>query len=218
MKYKGIIFDLDGTLVDTLEDICGYINLILERYGYPLFPFEKITSILGMGLKSALKLALPEGVGDDDAYLTKLTDELIVEYDASPVVKTKPYRGIPELLDELEKMNIPMGIFSNKTHEVTLKVVDRIFGLDRFKGVEGSVEGRPRKPAPEGAFAVMEKLGLSRDEILYVGDTEMDHKTALAAGFRDVSVLWGFRTREQLEAVGAENFITDPAEILAYFR
>lgn len=218
MKYKGIIFDLDGTLVDTLEDICYYINLVLEKYGYPLFPLENITSILGMGLKSALKLALPEGVGDDDEYLTRLTDELIAAYDAEPVVKTAPYKGILPLLDELEKLNIPMGIFSNKAHDVTLKVVDNIFGLSRFAYVLGSMENRPRKPAPDGAFIVADKLGVARDEILYVGDTELDHKTALAAGLSDVSVLWGFRTKEQLEAVGAVTFITDPAEILAYFR
>ena len=217
MGYRGILFDLDGTLLDTLADIGFYINRTLSRYGYPLFPLDKVNTIVGWGLKKALYKALPAGVGDDDAYLSKMTKELIADYNSNPVIKTRPYPGIIKLLDELKRRGIVLGIFSNKSHPVTLQVVDKTMGLSRFAAVLGSDAGFPRKPEPDGANEVIRRMGLPKSEILYIGDTIMDHETATRAGLDDITVTWGFRSRKQLEEQGVTQFVESPDEILQYF-
>ena len=217
MGYRGILFDLDGTLLDTLADIGFYINRTLSRYGYPLFPLDKVNTIVGWGLKKALYKALPAGVGDDDAYLSKMTKELIADYNSNPVIKTRPYPGIIKLLDELKRRGIVLGIFSNKSHPVTLQVVDKTMGLSRFAAVLGSDAGFPRKPEPDGANEVIRRMGLPKSDILYIGDTIMDHETATRAGLDDITVTWGFRSRKQLEEQGVTKFVESPDEILQYF-
>ncbi len=217
MGYRGILFDLDGTLLDTLADIGFYINRTLSRYGYPLFPLDKVNTIVGWGLKKALHKALPAGVGDDDACLSKMTKELIADYNSNPVIKTRPYPGIIELLDELARRKVVLGIFSNKSHPVTLQVVDKTMGLSRFAAVLGSDAGFPRKPEPDGANEVIRRMGLPKSEILYIGDTIMDHETAQNAGLDDITVTWGFRSRKQLEEQGVTRFVESPDEILQYF-
>ena len=217
MGYRGILFDLDGTLLDTLADIGYYINRTLSRYGYPLFPVDKVNTIVGWGLKKALYKALPAGVGDDDAYLSKMTKELIADYNSDPVIKTVPYPGIIQLLDELKRRGIVLGIFSNKSHPVTLQVVDKTMGLSRFAAVLGSDAGFPRKPEPDGAYEVIHRMGLPESDILYIGDTIMDHETAARAGLDDITVTWGFRSRKQLEEQGITRFVESADEILQYF-
>ena len=217
MGYRGILFDLDGTLLDTLADIGFYINRTLSRYGYPLFPVDKVNTIVGWGLKKALYKALPAGVGDDDACLSKMTKELIADYNSNPVIKTRPYPGIIKLLDELKRRGIVLGIFSNKSHPVTLQVVDKTMGLSRFAAVLGSDAGFPRKPEPDGANEVIRRMGLPKSDILYIGDTIMDHETATRAGLDDITVTWGFRSRKQLEEQGVTQFVESPDEILQYF-
>lgn len=217
MGYRGILFDLDGTLLDTLADIGFYINRTLARYSYPLFPLDKVNTIVGWGLKKALYKALPAGVGDDDAYLSKMTKELIADYNSNPVIKTAPYPGIIKLLDCLREKGIVLGIFSNKSHPVTLQVVDKTMGLSRFAAVLGSDAGFPRKPEPDGALEVVRRMGLPKKDILYIGDTILDHQTAVGAGLDDITVTWGFRSRKQLEEQGATVFVETPDEILQYF-
>ncbi len=217
MGFRGILFDLDGTLLNTLADIGFYINRTLARYGYPLFPVDKVSSIVGWGLKKALYKALPAGVGDEDEYLSRMTKELIADYNSDPVIKTVPYPGIIQLLDELERRGIVMGIFSNKSHPVTLQVVDKTLGLSRFAAVLGSDAGFPRKPDPAGAKEVLNRMRLSKEEVLYVGDTIMDHETAAGAGLYDITVTWGFRSKAQLMEQGITRFIDHPDEILRYF-
>ena len=217
MGYRGILFDLDGTLLDTLADIGFYLNRTLARYGYPLFPVDKVDTIVGWGLKKVLYKALPAGVGDDDPYLSKLTAELIADYNSDPVIKTVPYPGIIDLLDELKKRGIVLGIFSNKSHPVTLQVVDKTMGLSRFAAVLGSDAGFPRKPDPAGANEVIRRMGLPKKDVLYIGDTIMDHETAVGTGLDDITVTWGFRSRKQLEEQGITRFVETPDEILKYF-
>ena len=217
MGYKGILFDLDGTLLNTLADIGFYINRILPRYGYPPFPMDKVNTVVGWGLKIALYKILPEDVREDDAYLSKMTKELIADYNSNPVIKTAPYPGIIGLLDELKKRGIVLGIFSNKSHPVTLQVVDKTMGLSRFAAVLGSDAGFPRKPDPAGANEVIRRMGLPKKDILYIGDTIMDHETAVGTGLDDITVTWGFRSRKQLEEQGITRFVETPDEILKYF-
>ena len=217
MGYRGILFDLDGTLLNTLADIGFYINRTLERYGYPLFPLDKVNTIVGWGLKKALYKALPAGVGDDDLFLSKMTKELIADYNSNPVLDTKPYPGIIQLLDELARRNVVLGIFSNKSHTVALQVVDKTMGLSRFAAVLGSDAGFPRKPDPAGALDVVRRMGLPKSEILYIGDTILDHETAQNAGLDDITVTWGFRSQKQLEEQGISQFVNSPDAILEYF-
>lgn len=217
MGYRGILFDLDGTLLDTLADIGFYINRTLSRYGYPPFPMDKVNTVVGWGLKMALYKILPEDVREDDEYLSKMTKELIADYNSNPVIKTVPYPGIIELLDELKRRGIVLGIFSNKSHPVTLQVVDKTMGLSRFAAVLGSDAGFPRKPEPDGADEVIRRMGLPKSDILYIGDTIMDHETAQNAGLDDITVTWGFRSRKQLEEQGVTRFVESPDEILQYF-
>ncbi|MBR4684261.1 MAG: HAD family hydrolase [Spirochaetia bacterium] len=218
MEYRGILFDLDGTLLDTLEDIGFHLNRILARYGYPLFPQEKMNTIIGWGLKVALYKVLPPEDRENDPYLSKMTRELIADYNADPVIKTAPYPGIIKLLDELARRNVVLGIFSNKAHQVTLQVVEKTMGLSRFKGVLGSDAGFPRKPEPEGANEVIRQMGLPKSEILYIGDTILDHETAQNAGLDDITVTWGFRSRKQLEEQGITRFVETSEKILRYFE
>ena len=217
MGYRGILFDLDGTLLNTLADIGFYINRILARYEYPPFPMDKVNTVVGWGLKVALYKILPEDVREDDAYLSKMTKELIADYNSNPVIKTAPYPGIIDLLDELKKLGIVLGIFSNKSHPVTLQVVDKTMGLSRFAAVLGSDAGFPRKPDPAGAHEVIRRMGLPEKDILYIGDTMLDPETALGAGLDDITVTWGFRARKQLEEQGITRFVETPGEILQYF-
>ena len=218
MGYRGILFDLDGTLLNTLADIGFYINRTLSRYGYPPFPMDKVNTVVGWGLKMALYKILPEDVREDDAYLSKMTKELIADYNSNPVIKTAPYPGIIKLLDALKERGIVLGIFSNKSHPVTLQVVDKTMGLSRFAAVLGSDAGFPRKPDPAGANEVIRRMGLPKKDILYIGDTLLDHQTAVGAGLDDITVAWGFRSRKQLEEQGITRFVETPAEILQYFE
>ena len=217
MGYRGILFDLDGTLLNTLADIGFYINRILARYEYPPFPMDKVNTVVGWGLKVALYKILPEDVREDDAYLSKMTKELIADYNSNPVIKTAPYPGIIKLLDALKERGIVLGIFSNKSHPVTLQVVDKTMGLSRFAAVLGSDAGFPRKPDPAGANEVVSRMGLPKKDILYIGDTLLDHQTAVGAGLDDITVTWGFRSRKQLEEQGITRFVETPDGILNYF-
>ncbi len=141
----------------------------------------------------------------------------LLELMQKTVVKSAFYPGIEDLLKKLEEKGVKMGVFSNKAHPVTAKIADILFKGNYFTNVRGAVEGTPKKPAPDGAFHVAEALNVERGKILYVGDSDVDHNTASNAGFFSVSVLWGYRSRQQLEEAGAVNFIEKPEELLKYF-
>ncbi len=217
MKFEAVIFDLDGTLADTQYDIWFYLNKVLETHNCPLVDYKNVSKIVGWGLQDAVYKALPLELKDNKKLVLDYADELIKEYAKDPVIKSALYPGIEELLIELESKDLKMGIFSNKAHPVTVKIADILFKGKFFSNVRGAVEGIPKKPSPEGAYHIADALGVGRDKILYVGDSDVDHKTALNAGFYSVSVLWGYRSRQQLEEAGALNFIEKPKELLRYF-
>ena len=217
MKFDAVIFDLDGTLIDTQYDIWLYLNKVLENHDCPLVEYENVSRIVGWGLQDAVYKALPEDLKNDEKIVAEYADELITAYADNPVVKSAFYPGIEDLLKKLDEKGIKMGVFSNKAHPVTSKIADILFKGNYFANVRGAVEGTPKKPAPDGAYHVAEALQVSRDKILYVGDSDVDHKTASNAGFYSVSVLWGYRSRQQLEEAGAVDFIEKPEELLKYF-
>ncbi len=218
MKFDAVIFDLDGTLIDTQYDIWFYLNKVLESHDCPLVDYDNVSSIVGWGLKDAVYKALPENLRKNEKLVAEYADELIKEYAENPVIKTAFYPGVEEILSELEEKGIKMGVFSNKAHPVTSKIAEILFRGKYFINVRGAVDGTPKKPDPAGAYLVAEALGVSKERILYMGDSDVDHMTAVNAGFFSLSVLWGYRSRQQLEEAGAVNFIEKPGELLEYFK
>ncbi len=216
MNFDAVIFDLDGTLIDTQYDIWLYLNKVLEAHNCPPVDYDNVSRIVGWGLQDAVYKALPEELKNNEKIVSDYTDELIKAYAEEPVVKSAFYPGMEELLEEIGKRNIKMGVFSNKAHPVTSKIADILFRGKYFSNVRGAVEGTPKKPNPDGAYIVAEALGVDMERVLYVGDSDVDHKTAVNAGMFSVSVLWGYRSKEQLEEAGAVNFIEKPEELLKY--
>jgi len=213
MKRRAIVFDLDGTLLNTLDDLADSGNCVLSRYGFPTHPIDEYKYIVGEGIHVLIRRILPEDRRDQDT-IAEVTKAYREEYGRRWDAKTKPYRGIKQLLDTLTADGITMGILSNKPHELVLKCVAKLLGDWTFDVVLGQREDVARKPDPAGALEIAEQWGLSPSQIAYVGDTGTDMETAVAAGMYPVGVLWGYRAREELLSGGAEVLLERPAELL----
>ena len=211
MKYTTVIFDLDGTLLDTLDDLTDGVNHALADFGYPLADREQIRARLGYGSGHLIAESVPGGRDCPDYQA--VFDDYLAYYRAHSSVKTRPYGGIPELLASLGRRGVRCAIVSNKPDSAAVELGERWFaGL-----VETTVGERPgirRKPAPDSLLEVMRRLGAEAASTAYVGDSEVDIDTARATGVDCVSVSWGFRTREQLVESGA-GVIADSVEDLA---
>ncbi len=209
---SGVLFDLDGTLLDTLADIADSVNAALAENGLPPHPEQSYRRFVGDGVKNLIARA----TGGDEQRSAAVLAAYRREYALRLCDKTKPYRGILPTLRALRRKGVPCCVFSNKPHEDTLTLVARLFPRHSFAAVAGQKEGVPIKPDPTGALALCESLGLSPREILYVGDSGVDMQTARAAGMRPLGVSWGFRGREELLAFGAEALLNHPRELLMY--
>jgi phosphoglycolate phosphatase len=210
----GIIFDLDGTLLDTMEDIARATNFALFENGYPTHDKTKYTRMVGHGLKDLVSKALPENA--DENELNKVYKTLIMEYTTNPVQDTVAYPGIYDLLDRLAERNIPLAILSNKLHEITIQIVSILFNKFKFTAVFGSRAGIPKKPDPHSALEIAKIMSLNSREILFVGDSEADMKTALACNMRPIGVSWGYRSVNDIRNAGAATIINKPLELLNY--
>lgn len=216
MSKKAVIFDLDGTLTDTLKSIWKSANLALADAGLPPFEAKRYRYFVGDGAEELLKRAL---IADGDSALIHLPQvrESYRKYFKEYVnYEVKPYDGIPELLQELKERGLLLAVNSNKPHERTMDVVETIFGRETFDMIVGQCEERARKPAPDGIFYIMDALGIRQDEVLYLGDTCVDMKTGKSAGVFTVGVLWGFRDRQELEENHADAILSHPLELLDY--
>ncbi len=213
MPYRAVLFDLDGTLLDTLEDLADSTNAALATLGFPTHPVDAYRIFVGNGIRYLAVRALPEGHRDDTTVdrCVRLTRE---EYGRRWDAKTRPYPGVPEMLDALVHRGVRMAILSNKPHAATNEVVAKLLPNWPFDVVRGAQEGVPLKPDPAAALDVAEALGTEPAEILYLGDTNTDMQTARAAGMRAVGALWGFRTVEELRAAGAQDIIGCPRDLL----
>ncbi len=214
MKYRAVLFDLDGTLLDTIEDLTDSMNAALAEMGLPGRSVEECKQLVGDGLGTFVRRALPPEVGDSPEAMAKLKELMRAEYDRRRDMKTRPYEGIYELLDALTGHGIPMAVLSNKPHDSTLAVMGKYFSRWRFRAIFGARDGVPVKPDPSGALEIARIFGLKADEIAYVGDTNTDMQTANAAGMFAVGALWGFRTAEELKANGARVLIEKPLDLL----
>lgn len=216
MSKKAVIFDLDGTLTDTLKSIWKSANLALADAGLPPFEVDRYRYFVGDGAEELLKRALIADGDTDLTHLSQVRESYREHFKKYVNYEVKPYDGIPKLLQELKARGILIAVNSNKPHERTVDVVETIFGKGTFDMMVGQCEERARKPAPDGIFHIMEKLHLKRDEILYLGDTCVDMKTGKSAGVFTVGALWGFRDRQELEENHADAIIAHPLELLDY--
>jgi len=212
---KCCIFDLDGTLLNTLVTIEYYLNRTLSEFGLAPMQEDECRRYVGNGAKKLVERTL-EARGDfDGEYLDRFYKSYSDAYDSAPDYLTEPYDGICRLLCDLTERGIKLGLLSNKPHSATEPVVKRFFG-DRFSYVSGGRDGVALKPSPEGVYIALSKLSCSADECMYIGDSEVDVYTAAAAGVKlPVAVSWGFRTPVELEESGAKIIIDRPEKILS---
>lgn len=200
MRYKGIFFDLDGTLLDTLGDLAAGVNHVLSTMGYPIRTKEEIRSFIGDGFAMLLKRSCPPNTPDFD--MEKAFDEFVNYCSEHLFDTTRPYGGITELVDELFDMGIPMAVVSNKRDEPVKRLIDHFFG-EKIKIALGERGGNTRKPSPVLCLEAAQLLGLDPSEVLYVGDSPSDVQTAINAGMVPVAVSWGFRSHSELISGGA---------------
>lgn len=211
-KYKGIIFDLDGTLLDTIEDISDSVNEVLQQFNYPTHDYEDYKLKVGNGFKDLMERSFPEGT--DEQVILKGFEEFLKAYDRRYMNKTRFYDGIPETLSQLAKMGIKLGVNSNKRNDYTNQLVDKFFNDIPFVKVYGQRKGIPKKPDPTNALEIAYSMELKPREILYIGDSKTDILTAQNAGMDSVGVLWGFRSYEELTEYNAFYIVQYPKNIL----
>lgn len=209
--YKYIIFDLDGTLLNTLDDLSDAGNYALSANGFPVHDRESYKYFVGNGIPVLIKRICPDGT--DDAVLEKVHRVFSEYYGAHCFDKTKPYEGIGEMLSELKKRGIKTGVVTNKDHSFSVKLIKDFFG-DNIVIVRGREDGIPKKPDPYSVNYVMERLGADKKDVLYVGDSNVDMETAINAGVDSCGVLWGFRTKKELTDSGAVHIAGSPEELL----
>ena len=208
---KGFIFDLDGTLVNTLADLAASMNSVLAREGYPEHPPEAYRLFVGNGILKLVERALPR---ENRGRAEELKPPFLEDYWENCLARTVPYPGIPELLAELGDRKIPLGILTNKAEPLAVKIVRALFSEDLVENLKGAREGIPLKPHPDAALALSEGFGLHPREVVFVGDSAIDVETALKAGMMPCGVRWGFRSEEELLAAGAERLVSHPRELL----
>jgi phosphoglycolate phosphatase len=215
MPRHAVIFDLDGTLLDTLEDLADSTNAALAELGLPGHPLSSYKQFVGDGIENLVRRAIGQE-RLNQALLVRGIELARRYYSACWAQKSGPYSGIPELLDDLTVRKIPMAVLSNKPDEFVRLCVSRLLPKWHFQAVQGATPELARKPDPKGALMIASQMGISPNEVLYLGDTNTDMQTAIAAGMFPVGALWGFRTAEELLSTGAAALVKTPVEVLAW--
>ena len=210
MKYNAVLFDLDGTLLDTLGDLHLGVNVVLENHGYPQRTLEEIRAFVGNGARELMRCALPAVTAETE--IEEILSEYLDWYAVNFCVKAAPYAGVKAVVDTLIEKGVKVAVVSNKPDATTKKLAEMFFpGLPAV----GQRDDVPKKPAPEMVWKAMETLDVTAEESVYVGDSEVDVQTACNAGLPLVAVSWGFRTTEQLVEAGAAEIVTTPEKLLA---
>jgi phosphoglycolate phosphatase len=213
MKYKAIFFDLDGTLVDTLDDLTEAMNQALAGLGQPIRSKDECRQMIGEGLSVFARMALPDHAGHlQDALLRRMK----AVYAEICLNQTRPYPGIREVLSVCREIGIRPAVISNKGHILTVRITEHYFGTSTFDEILGQKDEMKCKPDPEPVLFLLKKMALEPQEVLYVGDSEVDILTAQNAGLDFIAVSWGFRSEEQLRQAGAEEIIQEPRELLKF--
>ena len=210
-----IVFDMDGTVLNTLDDLTVSMNYVLEKFGYPGHTVEEYRLFFGNGVKEALRLALPEDVPSE------IIDDMLPiykeHYDAHCLDKTRPYDGVVEVMKELKQKGYKLAIVSNKIDSAVKELNQRFFA-DAVGIAIGEKPGVNRKPAPDMVEAALKELGSTKEEAVYVGDSEVDFMTAKNSKLPCISVLWGFRDKEYLIEQGAYCFAENPEDIISILQ
>jgi phosphoglycolate phosphatase len=214
MKYKAIFFDLDGTLVNTLDDLSEAMNGALAALGQPGRSRDECREMIGRGLGEFARAALP---ADGGHLLEALLRKMREIYAGICLNKTVPYAGMCQVLSACKKAGVRTAVISNKAHAMTVRIAEHYFGRDTFDEILGQKEGMKCKPDPEPMRFLLDKMSLKAEEVLYVGDSDVDAETARNAGVDFVAAGWGFRSAEQLRKAGAKKIIDRPVELLDWF-
>ncbi len=211
MSYQAVLFDMDGTLLDTLDDLWGAVNATMRRFGVPEHSREDVRRFVGNGVNRLLELALPGGLSDP--HFDEAVAAYRAYYAAHSLEKTKPYAGVPELVRNLTEAGVVCAVVSNKPDISTKKLASIFFPEIAAAIGEDEAAGIRRKPAPDMVLAAVRELGADPSRCVYVGDSEVDLETGRRAGMDVISVLWGFRDEELLREAGAERFARTPEEL-----
>jgi phosphoglycolate phosphatase len=215
LKYRAVLFDLDGTLLNTLQDVADAVNKGLASLAFPQHSIETYKTLIGEGRDVLVRRALPKDQCDDATAL-KLLNLVNTEYQIHWADNTRPYPGIPELLDNLTKKGIKIAVLSNKADDLTNLCVTKLLSRWHFSLIAGSRPSVPNKPDPTAALQITMQMGISPGEFLYLGDSDIDMKTANNAGMFAVGALWGFRSEKELLTAGAKAVIKYPGVLLKY--
>ncbi len=211
MGYKAAIFDLDGTLLDTLQDLTNSLNYAMEQNGYPQHTLHEVQYFVGNGVRMLVKRGCPAGTSEENEQ--KAYDDFVRHYARHSMDNTKPYDGIPELLQALLERGIRISVVSNKLETAVIDLCNDFFP-NTFEFMVGNRPDLLPKPAPDSVYEVVDRLGLERSDIVYIGDSEVDLQTAENSGMDCIGVDWGFRDAEYLRNLGATYVVKTPAEIL----
>ena len=210
--FKAVIFDLDGTILNTIDELADSANHVLLAHGYPTHPTERYKTFVGNGIPKLVENMLPANFSPDE--FERVLDDFQRYYDLHKEDKTAPYTGIPEMLRELRRNGLKICVLSNKQHDLSVQIVTHYFGNDVFEVIQGKCEKFPTKPNPASCNYVVSQLNIDKREILYVGDSNVDMQTGSNAGLKKCGVSWGFRSVEELAAAGADYIAHSPNDIL----
>jgi phosphoglycolate phosphatase len=213
MKYKAILFDLDGTLLDTLTDIGNATNQVLSRRQFPTHPIDAYRYFVGDGVRLLIVRALPSGQQSESLIRTCM-EEFNKEYAKTWNIETSLYSGVSDMLDMIRARGLKMAVFSNKPREFTQYCVDAYLSEWNFEVVLGFDGSIPHKPDPTGALAIARQIGIAPSSFIYLGDTGVDMQTAYAAGMYPIGALWGFRSSDELTENGAKALVHHPSEVI----
>lgn len=215
MAYKGAIFDLDGTLVDSLADLADAMNYALKILDQPTWDLEAYRKKVGNSTNLLIKRALAPDKQNLFDEMFKISSE---KYAQICLNKTRPYKGMSESLNELHKKRVKLAVLTNKDHEMAVKVVTHLFGKNLFDAIVGTTTGNPIKPDPTQTLELVRKLKLKPQETVFVGDSDVDMQTAKACKMLAVGVNWGFRPIEELKQNGADIIVGRPEKLLELFK
>ena len=213
MRISAVIFDLDGTLLDTLTDIADSANRTLAEHGLPTLPLDDYRMLVGEGVARLFERAVPESKRSPE-MLQRCGDWFRDDYSRNWDLATRPYDDVGQLLEEVADRGIKMSVLSNKPHKFTGQCVAKYFGSEQFELVLGQSDEVPAKPNPSGARRIVEQMAVPIEEVLFLGDTGTDMRTAVAASVYPVGALWGFRSRDELVQNGARQLIAKPLDLV----
>ena len=213
-NIKLVIFDLDGTLLDTIEDLGDSVNEVLSSRGYPEHSYDDYCLYIGDGMEKLIRRSIPDDLRNDELLVKGVLEDYKEAYTRNWKKKSKPYDGIMECLDDLKTHQIASAVLSNKPHNFTELCVESLIGNEHFISILGQRDSVNKKPSPDGAIEICNDVNVDPSDVIFIGDTNVDILTGVAAGMTTMGVLWGFRKEEELRQAGADYIISHPNQIL----